>query len=190
MTSRWNKKEIRTIPNALSVFRLALIPAYLWLYCRMAMYGWAVAVLAVSGLSDILDGWIARRFDMVSDVGKILDPAADKFTQAALIVSLTARYPVIWGLFALFAVKELLVACFGMAVMFRTDTVHGARWFGKLCTAVLEVGMGALILIQRLPDGVVTAVILLCGGMLVLSCVKYIALEIRLLREHNREKGV
>ena len=80
------KDQIFTIPNLLSIIRLILIPIIVWLYCEKQNYNAAVAVIVVSGATDITDGFIARHFNMVSDFGKILDPVADKLTQAAVII--------------------------------------------------------------------------------------------------------
>ena len=84
------KKEILTIPNLLSVFRIALIPVYLNIYLDGA-YGRAAAVLAVSCLTDLVDGKIARKFNMISNVGKVLDPLADKLTQLVFCDSVAIR---------------------------------------------------------------------------------------------------
>jgi cardiolipin synthase len=185
MPKRWNKKTICTVPNAMSLIRLFLIPVYLWLYCKRELYGWAVVVLIISGITDMFDGKIARQFDQVSDVGKILDPVADKLTQAALIVSLAGRYEQIWALFGLFAAKELLVAAAGVIVLVKTDTVNSARWFGKLTTLVLEVSMGVLVLFPHIPVRVANGMFILCGLMLVVSLVGYLSYDIRLIREHG-----
>ena len=180
------RHEILTIPNILSLARLGLIPVFLWLYCIKGSYVWAVVILAFSGLSDILDGWIARRFDMVSDFGKILDPAADKLTQMALIVCLVMRYEQIWPLLALFVIKELTMGVLGLLVVLKTKLVPGARWFGKACTAVLEGSMGVLILFPMLPETAANVLILLSGCMLAFSFAQYVILDIRLLRESRK----
>lgn len=175
------RHEILTIPNILSLVRLGLIPLFLWLYCVKSAHVWAVVILALSGLSDILDGWIARRFNMVSDLGKILDPAADKLTQMALIVCLVMRYEQIWALFGLFLIKELTMGILGLLVVLKTKLVPGARWFGKACTAVLEGSMGILILFPMLPAAAANALILLSGCMLAFSFAQYVILDVRLL---------
>jgi hypothetical protein len=103
------KKEIFTIPNILSFFRLILIPVYVTIYltAREATdYLLAAAILAVSCLTDLIDGKIARHFNMVSTLGKIIDPLADKATQFSLIICLTSQYPILWCLVGLFVVKE------------------------------------------------------------------------------------
>ena len=83
---RFSKNAILTIPNLISLFRILLIPLIIWLYCGKKQYAATIAVVAISGVSDIIDGKIARKFNMVSDVGKVLDPIADKLTQAALVL--------------------------------------------------------------------------------------------------------
>ena len=99
MQINW-KKEILTIPNLLSVFRLALIPVYITIYLNAVEpcdYYLAAGILALSCMTDMIDGYIARRFNMISNMGKFLDPIADKMTQFTLIVCLAFRYPfLIW----------------------------------------------------------------------------------------------
>ena len=90
------KKEILSIPNILSLFRLLLIPVYTVLFLRAERpvdYWWAAGILAVSTLTDMVDGKNARRFHMVTNLGKILDPVADTATQCTLLVSLAVRHP-------------------------------------------------------------------------------------------------
>ena len=188
MSKRFSKKQILTIPNAMSLLRLLLIPLYLWLYSKKEMYGWALAVLVVSGVTDMLDGRVARQFGQESDVGKILDPIADKLTQAALIVSLAGRYPKIWMLFGLFAAKEIIVAVTGLVVLVRTDTIRSAKWFGKLSTFFLEVSMGVLIIFHDIPLGVANVLLIASGALLTFAGVSYIVLYLRVLREHALQK--
>ncbi len=183
MMGPWKREDILTIPNGMSLVRLGLIPLYLWLYCGRQHYVGAVLVLALSGLTDVLDGYVARRFHMISDFGKILDPAADKLTQMALIVSLAMRYPQIWGLLALFLVKELTMGILGLLVMLRTKKVYGARWYGKMATAVLEGSMGILILFPMAPLWAARALMLLSAAALLFAFVQYVRLNIRYLRE-------
>lgn len=181
MSKQWRGGAIFTVPNAMSAARLALIPVFLWLYCREELYVWAAAVLALSGITDILDGWVARQFNQVSDAGKILDPVADKLTQAALILSLAGHYSRIWLLFALFAAKEFLVGAAGLAAMMKANTVSSARWFGKLTTFVLEVSMGVLVLFPDIPQ-TANALFALCAMMLLGSMAGYLRYDLRLLR--------
>ena len=99
------KKEILTIPNLLSLFRLVLIPVYVVIYLNaqeLADYFLAAGILAVSCLTDMIDGKIARRFNMISNLGKILDPIADKTTQFTLLICLAIKHPVLRYLAVLF----------------------------------------------------------------------------------------
>ena len=92
--------KILTIPNLLSCLRLALIPCFVWAYLVRRDPRLTVALLLLSGLTDIADGFIARHYDMVSNLGKVLDPLADKLTQAAMLVCLTSqrsRSSSVWG---------------------------------------------------------------------------------------------
>ena len=107
--NRW-KKEILTVPNLLSLLRLVMIPVYVRLYLKADSPGQffgAAALMAASCLTDLLDGWIARRFHMVSTLGKVLDPLADKLTQFSMAVCLSFPYPALKTTLALFVVKEL-----------------------------------------------------------------------------------
>ena len=170
---RFSKNAILTIPNLISLFRILLIPLIIWLYCGKKQYAATIAVVAVSGVSDIIDGKIARKFNMVSDVGKVLDPIADKLTQVTLVICLTARYPWMWALLALFAVKECLMLLWGYLTLKSTDTINSAKWYGKLSTVVLYAVMMILILFVNIPEAGATALMLLCGGVMLLSLVMY-----------------
>ena len=174
MQRKYLKKEnILTIPNLLSLIRILLIPFIIWLYCVQKAYMHTFIVIVISGFTYIIDGKIARKFNKISDVGKVLDPIADKLTQAALVICLIARYPWMWALLALFAVKECLMLLWGYLTLKSTDTINGAKWYGKLSTVVLYAVMMILILFVDIPQAIATALMLLCGGMMLLSLVMY-----------------
>ena len=167
------RKDIFTIPNGLSLLRLLLVPIIVWLYAKKQNYPVSIALIAVSGLSDIADGYLARRFNWVSDVGKVLDPLADKLTQCALIVCLLSRHAWMWGLIGLFIAKESLMALWGYHALQMDGSVNSAKWYGKVCTVVLYTTMGLLILWPSMPGALANALILLCGGFMALSLVMY-----------------
>lgn len=152
------KKEICTIPNLLSLFRLVLIPVYVTIYCNAtspAHYFLAAAILAVSCLTDMIDGKIARKFNMISTVGKILDPIADKATQLTLILCLALRYPVLWYLVGLFVLKEGFQAIAGMINLRKGRILKGALLSGKICTTVLFLSLIVLVIVPQPPYAVV-----------------------------------
>lgn len=156
--NKWTK-EIWTIPNLLSLFRLLLIPVYVYIYLNagdnVVNYYIAAAILAVSCLTDMIDGQIARRFHMITNLGKILDPLADKVTQFTLILCLAIRFPVIWYMVGLFFVKELFQLIAGFLLLRKGLILKGAQYTGKISTTVLFI---SLILMVMIPTMSPTAV--------------------------------
>ncbi|MBQ6997013.1 MAG: CDP-alcohol phosphatidyltransferase family protein [Oscillospiraceae bacterium] len=173
------KKDLFTIPNVLSLFRLVLIPIYVVLYLNAQKpedYFTAAAILAVSCLTDLIDGKIARHFNMISNTGKILDPLADKATQFALIVCLLIRRwnPVLLLLTVLFVVKELFQGIAGLLILRKGKILKGALIAGKVSTAVLFVSLIVLVLI---PDISKTAEYIITGidiTVLLISFISYV----------------
>lgn len=173
MKSRFKKNDVLTIPNLLSLIRLLLIPLIIWSYCGAQNHIMTVCFIALSALTDILDGKIARKFNMISDVGKVLDPIADKLTQAALIFCLISRHPWMIALLVLLALKEFLMMLWGYLTIKYTDTVNGAKWYGKVSTVVLYTAMMALILFPDIPDIVKYVLIALCAAVMLMSLILY-----------------
>ena len=148
------KKEIMTIPNLLSLFRLILIPVYVVIYLNATEewhYYLSAGVLAVSCITDLLDGQIARRFNMISNLGKLLDPIADKATQFALIICLAFRYPLMFLLIFLFVIKEgFQLIAMGMNLR-KGKALDGALMSGKVCTTVLFVTLILMVMLPGMP---------------------------------------
>lgn len=146
------KKEILTIPNLLSLLRLLMIPVYVVIYLNATElwhYYLSAAILAISCLTDMVDGQIARRFNMITNLGKILDPVADKATQFALILCLASRYWMMYLLIVLFVVKEGFQLIAGGLNLRKGKMLEGALLSGKVCTTVMFVSM---ILMVMLPS--------------------------------------
>ena len=179
----FKKDQILTIPNLLSVIRLAMIPLIIWLYCAEQNYTWAVIIILLSGATDIVDGFIARHFNMISDFGKILDPIADKLTQAAVIICLTVRYKWMYALIVLFAIKEAIMAILGYLAIKKKDSVNSAKWYGKANTVVLYVVMMLLILMPGMSEALANALIILCAGVMLFSLAMYIRFYLKLFSQ-------
>lgn len=177
------KRRELSVPNIITGFRLLLIPVFVAVYFK-GLYGWALACLVVSGLSDVADGYIARHYNMVTDLGKLMDPVADKLTQGAVIFCLAWRIPTLWALLGLMAVKELVMGIWGVVTLRRTGRMNSSKWYGKACTVVLYVSMAVLVLFPRLPSGAVYAIVGLCAAVMLLSLTLYSLWYIRLLREN------
>lgn len=171
------KKEIFTIPNLLSLFRLVLIPVYIRLYLRAETpeaHLLAGAVLAVSCFTDAVDGKIARMCNMVSHVGKLLDPLADKCTQFALTLCLSTRYPVLLPVLGLFVVKELFQLIAVIVSLRKGKALPGALLTGKVCTTVFFVSLLFLVLVPQVDTEIVQGIARLNFGFLSLSFLRYI----------------
>lgn len=174
------RAEAFSIPNILSYFRLLLIPLFIVLYVQED-FTEALITLAASGLSDILDGRIARKYNMVTDLGKVLDPVADKLTQCAMMICVAMRYPAMWWLLGLHVVKELIMLIMGWYVLKRTDTVNSAIWAGKLCTGVIYAVMMLHVILPHLPQPVSVGCTIVCAGLIVLSLIVYTARYVKIL---------
>lgn len=174
------RAEAFSIPNILSYFRLLLIPLFIVLYVQED-FTEALITLAASGLSDILDGRIARKYDMVTDLGKVLDPVADKLTQCAMMLCVAMRYPAMWWLLGLHVVKETVMLIMGWYVLKRTDTVNSSIWAGKLCTGVIYAVMMLHVILPHLPQPVSVGCTIVCAGLIVLSLIVYTARYVKIL---------
>jgi cardiolipin synthase len=170
------KKELLTIPNMLSLFRLVLIPVYILIYSRAsepADYFIAAAILAVSCLTDLVDGKIARHFNMISHVGKVLDPLADKATQFALIICLAVRYPILKAVIVLFVIKESFQLIAGLFTLKKGKMLSGARITGKISTTVLFVSLILMVLMPELDPRTVHILAIIDFAVLLISFADY-----------------
>ena len=158
------------------MFRLVLIPVYIYIYLNATQqedYYLAGAILAVSCLTDLVDGKIARHFHMITNVGKILDPLADKLTQLTLTVCLSMRYPILRPVLLLFLVKEFFQLFAAIVNFRRGKALDGALMAGKVCTAVLFLSLIALVLFPDLKPQVVDAIAVVDAAFLTIAFVQY-----------------
>lgn len=170
------KRELLTIPNLLSLFRLVLIPVYVYIYLNADSgmdYIVAAMILAVSCLTDLIDGKIARHFGVVSNVGKILDPLADKATQFTLIICLSVRYPVLQNLIVLFIIKEGFQLIAGAVNLRKGIMLKGALLSGKICTTVLFISLIIMVMIPQLPYPFVVSLTLIDVIFMIVSFTDY-----------------
>ena len=170
------KKDIITIPNLLSLFRLMLIPVYGRVYLNATepeeFYS-AGLLMTLSCLTDLADGWIARRFQMTSCLGKILDPLADKLTQLSLTVLLSIRYPRLKQIIILLLAKELVQLFLALYFYHRGKVLPGALMAGKICTTVLFVSLITMAVFPELPGEVAGFLTMTDGVFLLFSFLQY-----------------
>lgn len=182
------KKDILTIPNILSLFRIilaVLIPLIYYSPELEQKIPCLIIIILVSGLTDFLDGRIARRFHMISELGKILDPIADKITQAVLLICLLSRFKWIKIILVLFFAKEILQGLIGFCVLVKTKENQGAKWYGKVNTAVFYLVVLLLIFVPDMPGFVANTLLCISGGFMLLSFCMYLQHFRRLLRRKN-----
>ena len=185
--SNFYKNEIITIPNILSTVRLLMIPFMLWAYCVLESPEITAILVVLSGLTDVVDGFIARRFNMISDLGKALDPVADKLTQIAILFCLVTRFPLILLPLILIIVKEVSAGVLRAIILHKAKEVEGAVWHGKANTVILYTVMFIHIVWYNIPPVASTVFILVSTAMMLLSFVLYSVYCIKRLAEISRE---
>ena len=171
------KKEVWTIPNILSIFRLILIPIYVSIYLHAdepGDYLLAGVILAVSCLTDLVDGKIARKFNQITTLGKFLDPLADKATQGAMILCLAVHHPVLWALLALFVVKEGFQLVAMLLTLRKGMALDGALMAGKISTTILFVTLIVMVLFPGMTAMTANLLTGVCFVALVVAFVQYI----------------
>ena len=141
------KKNIN-VPNVLTLLRILLIGPFVYFYCTRQIVP-AVVCLVLSGLSDMLDGKIARRFNQSTELGQMLDPIADKLTQATVAVCLAVDYPILVPLLAVFVIKEVLMLIGGTYLVLKAKKrPSGAMWYGKVGTILFYISFGVIVALR------------------------------------------
>ena len=138
--------RIVTIPNLLSVIRLLLVPVFLWLVLGPKEDEWALLVLVISGITDYLDGKLARRFNQTSALGAILDPVADRLFILAVVVGLWMRDIIPWWLMLVLPLRDVFL--FSLVPFLRTRGYSSlpVHFLGKAATAALLYALPLLLL--------------------------------------------
>ena len=176
------QNKIITIPNILSFFRLCLIPVIVWLYTVKQDYLRTLLILLLSAVTDIVDGIIARKCNMISDFGKAFDPVADKLTQMAMLFCLVSRFPYMMIPFVLLVVKEVFTVITALITIKRTNTVKGAVWHGKLTTIALYSMMAIHLLWYNIPRTVSLILVGICIGIMLMSFILYAIQNIKAIK--------
>lgn len=141
-----SSRRVLTIPNVISVVRLAGVPLFLWLVLVPEADGWALAVLFVSGISDYADGYLARRLNQTSKVGEILDPVADRLYILSTVIGLAARGIIPWWVAALLPARDAFLWCLVPFLRTRGYSSLPVHFLGKAATANLLYAFPLLLL--------------------------------------------
>ena len=168
-----------SIPNLLSLLRLVLVPVFAVVFFRPIpnAHRWAVLIYLIAFLTDIADGWIARHFNQITKLGRILDPLADKLMTFTVIICITADGIIpLWAVIVFFC-KELTMAIGGYLMYQKVGDVISSNWLGKTSTGVFFVVCAVLVLFPAIPRvwamGLITFALALTLAALVSYIVQY-----------------
>ena len=183
--------------NKLTILRVVMIPAFLlvlYLDVPFANY-WALAIFAVASVTDTLDGYIARRFHQITDLGKMLDPFADKLTQGVVALCLAIKFPAIRPLLLLFILKELLMLCCALLLLKKHKRPCAAQWYGKVATVMFYVSVAAIVTMDGLglaqPHTInlwAYGLLVATGLMMAYAAFRYFQIFLSILRDGEEEK--
>ncbi len=148
------KSDWYAIPNILGYVRILLIPLFVWKYLSAQTtldYYLAALIVMLSSLTDMFDGKIARKFNQITELGKLIDPVADKFTLCAVLICFSIKFDNVFGiLLLLFLVKEITMGLLTILLFQKHGKkLDGAKWFGKFATAVTDVIVVILLLFPQ-----------------------------------------
>ena len=189
-------RENLSIPNLLSVVRIVIIPFFVFFYLgassqNLGYYFFAAAALIASGLTDMLDGFIARNFNQITPLGKVIDPLADKLTQVAVVICLAIKLnnPTLSVVLSLFVIKEALMLI-GAAIVIKCKIkLQPSRWYGKVATIVFYVVVTILAVFNNISVELALALILVAAAFMIFAFIRYLIDFIRSMKEYrNSEK--
>lgn len=185
-----NLKEVFNIPNVLCYIRILLIPFFcFYLITANAensdRYVIAAVLIVLSGLTDLFDGLIARKCNMITELGKAIDPIADKLTQFSIAVCLTIKIPYMIYLVLIVFVKEIAMGILCLVLLRQKKKIDGAKWFGKVATAVYYASMFSIILVFITDANPVWNVffIAIASAFMIFAFIMYMPVFYRLYKE-------
>lgn len=193
MKFKFEIKDLFKLPNILCYLRILMVPLFLHVYFTAETphdYYLATLIVLASGITDFLDGQIARRCNMITDLGKVIDPVADKLMQLAMLVALMFRVPYMYLLVIYLVVKEVVSTVFAY-ISWRTvhRRLNGVKWYGKVCTALLYAVMLIMVAFPQLSDGYQKMLLLVCAGAMTLSFVMYLRIYITMFIDGRTGKN-
>ncbi len=186
-----HSEMIFTIPNLLSVFRILLIiPFTVMFFLNHVVTSFVCIVM--SGISDGLDGFLARKLHQTSALGRLLDPVADKLTLLAVMICLAFRIPEILPFTVILIIKDLLMIGGGSYLIKRGVTIPSAKWYGKTATVTFYFSMTAIVLYRELlgyqMEKVTAVLFAVTAGMMLFALLNYIRLFFLLMKEKKLQQ--
>ena len=182
-----------TIPNLMSVARIAMGPFFAYFYLKDELVT-AVTFLVLSGLSDLFDGLIARKFNQVTELGKMLDPFADKLTQGVVAICLAIKIAEVRPLLLLFVVKELLMLCGAIILLKRKKKPSAAQWYGKVATTLFYISVTVIVFMRAVFEvedkmfGIISnSLLILTAFFMIYAAVKYFQIFLEIIRSDDEK---
>lgn len=186
MEKESNVKDVFTIPNLLTFLRIVLITPFVVLFLNRNYLGAAVVVI-ISGLTDCFDGLIARKFNQITDLGKILDPIADKLTLIAIVICVAIDMPIVAPFMAVLLLKDTLMLIGGTNLIKKGITPPAAKWYGKIGTILFYFSVCTIVFLKAVmnyENEVLFFVMLtITTVVMVFSLIKYSMIYFSLLKE-------
>ena len=176
-----------SLPNLLCYLRIILIPFFMYNYIIVDNYEGAIITLIIMELSDFLDGFIARKFNLITDWGKIIDPVADKLLQLSLLVVLAYNFKFAVSVLVLFIVKEVISGILALWSIKRSKIVEGARFWGKIATVVFYLSALFLVLFPNTNENLANGLLFITALFLLFAFIKYSIFFISIIINHKKK---
>ena len=188
----FKKRDLVTIPNILTYIRFLLVAPFMYFFLK-ERYLLAGLMIGLSGLSDCFDGMIARHFDQVTPLGKILDPIADKVTLFSVALCMLIYIPSLLPLLGILMFKEITMLFCGLILLTKRITPPAAKWYGKFATVVFYFSVTTIIFLKAVFNYesavLIIGLFLLTAIVMVFAMVKYAIMFFTLLKENKEEKS-
>lgn len=189
-------KDLMTIPNAISFARIILITPFVACFImaqyKTMSYVPAIVIIALSGISDFFDGMIARKFHQESELGKVLDPLADKLTLIAVGVCMILIQPYLLPLMIIMVLKDILMIIGGTIIINKGVIPPKSSWYGKVSTFMFYISVGMVVLMeifQYKNDTLTFAVLGVTAGMMIFSLVNYAIIFFKIQKKLKQQNS-
>ncbi|WP_024833690.1 CDP-diacylglycerol--glycerol-3-phosphate 3-phosphatidyltransferase [Ruminiclostridium josui] len=182
----------KNIPNALTFLRLIIVP-FLGYFFYCEKYTIAIILFAFGGFTDVLDGYIARKYNLITKWGKFFDPLADKLMQITALVFLVLHKFIPLIVLVIVIIKESLMLAGGIMVYKKGKTVIGANWYGKLATVIFYFAILTTIILKIVAgdSGYASNAIYIAIGLAVVctlfALAMYIIIYFRFSKDYNEK---
>lgn len=181
------------IPNTLTIARLFMVPCFVLCFVKGSdqtmQYGviYAAGLFVLAALTDILDGYIARKYNQITDFGKLADPSADKMMQIAAIACLAIYERISSWIFYVFLVKELLMLFGSARLLKRFKFVVYSKWSGKIATVILFICIVVIMVSPGIGKGTATIMMTVCIAFTLVALFNYLQMYIN-VKENRLQK--